>query len=85
MRAISRRLDRLEERLGLAARSGPAVETWETRVLRERLEVARLRCGSPPISPKRQAELKGMTVADILVSARRREFERQRELEKTVP
>jgi hypothetical protein len=72
MRAIARRLDRLEERFGLAQRCGPAVENWETRHLRMRLEAARLRCGSPPISPERQAELRGMRVVHILNAARQR-------------
>jgi hypothetical protein len=85
MRDISRRLDRLEERLGLAGRRGPAVESWETRVLRLRLEAARKRSGSPPISEERRAEIRGLTVADILVSARRWEFERQRGLGTAVP
>jgi hypothetical protein len=83
MRSISRRLRRLEERFGI--QFGPVVESLADRELRRRIAAARLRCGSPPISPKRQAELKGMTVAGILVSARRRKFERQRELGTTVP
>jgi hypothetical protein len=42
MKAISRRLDRREERFGLAGRGRPPVESWETRHLRLRLETARL-------------------------------------------
>jgi hypothetical protein len=45
MRAISRRLRRLEERLGPAGPHGPVVESWETRELLLRLETAR-RCES---------------------------------------
>jgi hypothetical protein len=89
MRAISRRLDRLEERLGIQL--GPVVESLADRELRRRIAAARLRlaaanlpCGLP-ISPERRAELKGRSVCDILRDGRRREFERQRELEKTVP
>jgi len=85
MTAISRRLDRLEERFGLAGRCGPAVESWETRELRMRLEAAHLRSGSPPISPERQAELKGRSVSGILDSGRRQAAERPRELGTTVP
>jgi hypothetical protein len=66
MRAIAKRLDRLE------ARWGPAVESWKTRHLRARLEAARLRCGWPPTSPERVAELRRMTVPEILNSSRRR-------------
>ena len=73
MRAILRRLDRLEKRFGLAEPS--AVESSETQQLRMRLAAARLRCGSPPISAERQAELKGLSIPEILDSARRRHCE----------
>ena len=66
MRGIARRLCRLEERFR------PAVESREMRDVRARLEAARLRCGLPPISPERLAELKGMTVVDILLLGRQR-------------
>ena len=75
MRNISRRLDRLEEHLGLIGQGRPAVESRETQQLRKRLEAALLRRGLPPISPERQAELKGMSIAEILVFARRQECE----------
>jgi hypothetical protein len=65
MRAIARRLRRLEERFG------PPVETWETRRLRARLDAARLRCGLLPISPERPAKLRGMTIPEILNSSRK--------------
>jgi hypothetical protein len=60
MGAISKRLHRLERRLGTA------VESEATRHLRMRLENARRRCGSPAPSPERLAELRGMTVPQIL-------------------
>jgi hypothetical protein len=70
MRARARRLQRLE-------RLGPAAETWETRCLRARLEVARLRVERDPrverrpISPERRAErIKEMGVVEILNSRR---------------
>ena len=78
MRAIVRRLRRLEERLG------PSVETQETRHLRARLEAARLRCGLKPIPPERLAELRHMSIVAILHSGRQRagaRHERERELE----
>ena len=66
MRAIARRLRRLEERLG------PPPETWETRHLQARLEAARRRCGLPAPSPERLAALRGMSIVDILKSHRQR-------------
>ena len=66
MRALARRLHRLEERFG------SAVESAETRHLRVRFEGARLRCGLPPISPERLAELRGMSIAGILSAGRER-------------
>ena len=66
MRAILRRLDRLERRYGLAE----VVESWEDMQLRARLEAARLRTGSLPISAARQAQLRGMSVVAILNSSR---------------
>jgi hypothetical protein len=65
MRALARRLRRLEERLG------PTVEAQETRHLRARLEAARLRCGLTPIPPERLADLRHMSIVDILHSGRR--------------
>jgi hypothetical protein len=64
MMAIARRLQRIETRLGLVA------ETREEKVQAARLEAARLRCGLPPPSPERLAELRGMKVVDILNAAR---------------
>jgi hypothetical protein len=66
MGASSKRLQRLEKRLGTA------VESEATRQLRMRLENARLRCGLLPPSPERLAELRGMTVVQILHSGRQR-------------
>ena len=65
MRSIARRLQRLEERFG------PAVESEETRHLRARLEAARLQCSLPPISSERLAEVRGMSIAEILNSSRK--------------
>jgi hypothetical protein len=64
MRAMARRLDRLEQRLG------PAGESQGTRQLLARLEAARRRCELPPPSPEPSAELRGMSVAAILNAAR---------------
>ena len=66
MRAIARRLKRLEERFGTAE------ESWETRQLRLRLEAADRRCGLPPISRERLAELRGKSMVEILDSSRQR-------------
>jgi hypothetical protein len=73
MKAIARRLARLEQRFGLVA------ETWETKVLRARLVAARLRLEAagvrseaPPPSPEREAGLRGMSIVDILNAARDR-------------
>jgi hypothetical protein len=63
MRAIARRLNRLEERFGTAA------ESWETRHLRVRLEAADRRSGLPPISAERLAELRGKSIVEILNSS----------------
>jgi hypothetical protein len=63
MRAISRRLDRLEK-LGLV------VETGLTRHWRVRLDAARLRSGSPPVPWERRTGLRGMSVTAILNSSR---------------
>jgi hypothetical protein len=72
MRATLKRLDRLEERLGLVERPETAAESEQTRHLRMRLENARLRSSLPPPSPERLAELRGMTVVQILHSGRQR-------------
>jgi hypothetical protein len=74
MRNIAKRLHRLEEQFG------PEVETAATRYVRMRIEEARLRCGLPPISPERLAELRGMSLIEILNSGRQKA--RQRELER---
>jgi hypothetical protein len=64
MKAIARRLRRLEERVG------SAVESRETQRLRARLDAARLRSESRPVSPERQAKLRSMTIPAILNSTR---------------
>ncbi len=66
MRAIVRRLHGREKRFA------PAVENRETRAWRARLEVGRRRCGLPPISPERTAELMGRSIVEILDSDRQR-------------
>jgi hypothetical protein len=70
MRTLARRLQRLEERFGLAERLGPEVDDSKTRRLRSRLQAARLRTEKRPISPERQRELRGMSIAAILNSSR---------------
>jgi hypothetical protein len=78
MRAIARRLQRLERRLG------PAVESPETRLVLARLEAARLRRGLAAISPQRMEELRGMSVCRILNDARQKAaLAGQRESERT--
>jgi hypothetical protein len=69
MRAILKRLDRLEERFGLVEQPETVAESEQTRWLRMRLENARLRCKLPPPSPERLAELRGV---QILHSGRER-------------
>jgi hypothetical protein len=64
MGALSKRLHRLEGRLGTG------VESEATRHLRMRLENARLRCGSPAASQEPLAGLRGMTIPQILHSRR---------------
>jgi hypothetical protein len=68
LRAYSRRLRRLErqffpEALGLSAKGQELVA---------RLESARLRCNIPPTSPERMAEIKGMSIIEILTTGRQR-------------
>jgi hypothetical protein len=70
MRAILKRLGRLEERFGLVERPGTAVENERTRYLRIRLQDSRLRCGLPSPSPERLAWLRLMTIPQILNSHR---------------
>jgi hypothetical protein len=76
MRAILKRLDRLEKRFGLVEQPETAAESEQTRWLRMRLENARLRCKLPPPSPERLAELRGMTLVQILHSGRQRALAR---------
>jgi hypothetical protein len=66
MKTIEMRLRRLEARLGAEP------ETWEALRLRARLEAARRRCGLPPPSAERLAELRGRSIVDILKAARQR-------------
>ena len=79
MRAITRRLRRLEERFGTA------VESVETRHLRMRLDAARLRCELPPISPDRLAVLRGKSIVEILKAGRQRAAWRALGSEKAAP
>jgi hypothetical protein len=67
MRAISRRLQRLEKSLGSSE-----VENQETPWLQMRLKNARLRCGSPQPSAEHLAGLRGMTIVQILHSGRQK-------------
>ena len=71
MKAISTRLGKLEQRLGL----GP--ETEDQRRLRERLESARRRIaesraskGLPPEAEHQQEDLKGLSIVEILQRGR---------------
>jgi hypothetical protein len=64
MRAIARRLQRLEQRFGLVE------ETAEAKIVQARLEAARLRCGLSPPSPNRLAGLMGLSVCEILNAGR---------------
>ena len=73
MRAIVRRLARLEQRFGLVE------ETRETKILLARLaaahlrlEAAGMRSETPPPSPKHLARLRGMSIVQILNAARNR-------------
>jgi len=79
MRAIARRLHRLEQRLG------PPVESWETREVLARLNAARLRRGLPPPSAERTRELRGMSITQILNSSRQRAAEAHRSELDSVP
>ena len=72
MNAILKRLHRLEQRFELAERRESAVESREALRLQARLNASRLRMGLPPPSPERQAELRGMSLVEILNSSRRR-------------
>jgi len=85
MRAIARLSAGWKNDLDWQNDADLAVESWGTRDLRMRLEAARLRCRLPPISPERQAELKGRTIVGILHSGRRRAAARKRELGTIVP
>jgi hypothetical protein len=67
MRAISKRLQRLEKSLGSSG-----VENQETPWLQMRLTNARLRCKSPQPSPEHLAGLTGMTIVQILHSGRQK-------------
>jgi hypothetical protein len=68
VRAFAMRLRRLEERLVPEI----GIESEQTRRLRASLEAARLRCGFPPPSPERLAQLRTMTIPEILNAARQR-------------
>ena len=77
MKAIARRLQRLE------ARFRPAIDTHHTRRLRARIDAAHLRCGFQPISPKCLAKLRTMSLIEILHSGRDRVALARRESEST--
>ena len=70
MMNLRRRLSKLEKK-----QMGTAAESEQTRYLRMRVENARLRCGLPAPSPERLAELRGMTVVQILHLGRQRAAE----------
>jgi hypothetical protein len=72
MRAIDRRLRRLERHFG------PEFESSEMCALQVRLEAARLRCGLLPPTPERLTKLKGMSVVQILNEGRERARNRER-------
>ena len=79
MKAIVRRLHRLEERFNRrlkAQKCDPCVRVSTRHVLR---------CGLPPISPDSRAELKGMSIVAILNSGRQRAAWRARGSEKAAP
>jgi hypothetical protein len=63
---LRRRIRKLEKRLG------PGAESEKSRYMRMRLENARRRCGLLPPTPERLAELRGMTVTQILHLGRER-------------
>jgi hypothetical protein len=76
MRAISRRIDRLENGLGL-------VETGEERRRREQLErrmaAARVRVGhAEPDRDKLREDLSGLTLAEVILRGRQRVKRRDR-------
>jgi hypothetical protein len=62
---LRRRLRKLAKQ-----QSVTATESEQTQYLQMRLENARQRCKLPTPSPERLAELRGMTVIQILKSAR---------------
>ena len=70
MKAMDRRLRRLERRLA------PAVECKASLELYARMEAGRRRLGLPPVSPEqraeRSAELRGMSIHEILHAGRQR-------------
>ena len=74
LRAYSRRLRRLERQFCPEA-LGPDAPTAKGQELIARLEEARLRCNIPPTSPERMAEIKGMSIIEILTTSRQRERE----------
>ncbi len=66
MRALVRRLRRLEKLLA------PAVESEHSRRLRARIEDGRVRLGPPPSDPEPRAEFAGMSVIEMLHAGRDR-------------
>ncbi len=77
MRTIARRLQRLEERCG------PLVESAATKRLRVRLEAARVKLGSPPVSSKHLEGSRVMSIVEILKAGRQRVALAQKERPKT--
>jgi hypothetical protein len=66
MRAIAKRLHRLEKRFGAE------VESQETWFLRARIEAARRRCALQPIHSRSVGAFSGMNIIAILNSGRQR-------------
>jgi hypothetical protein len=71
MKDLERRLQRLERRFGTTA-----VESESDRRLRARLEAAYRHTGHLPPSPERLAQLRGMSLAAIVLAAKKRSVRR---------
>jgi hypothetical protein len=82
LRAYSRRLRRLERQF-CPESLGPDTPTAKGQELVARLESARLRANTPPTSPERMAEIKGMSIIEILNTSRQREREEALKRERT--
>jgi hypothetical protein len=66
MKDLERRLQRLERRFGITVE-----ESESDRCLRARLEAAYRRIGYLPPSPEHLARLRGMSLIEILLAARK--------------